>query len=111
MTGKILENNVYYMSINPSDIDKITNLARMKLNAKEKDKLLVNLNKLLEHLEIINKIDTEIEVKSARQRRVSVSPKPNIVNSDLRSASYPKPLNENLKADRCTKFIRQSGID
>jgi len=67
------------MALNPSDIDKIAKLARLRLNIKEKDKLLVDLNKILEHMEIIDEIETDLEEKSAPQQRGDSSPKPNIV--------------------------------
>jgi len=70
------------MALNPFDIDRIINLARMKLNAKEKYKFLIDLNKLLEHMEIIDNIEAEIEEKPAFKKQRSRSPKPNIVKSD-----------------------------
>ncbi|HHE64940.1 MAG TPA: Asp-tRNA(Asn)/Glu-tRNA(Gln) amidotransferase subunit GatC [Bacteroidetes bacterium] len=47
------------MAITENGIDKITKLAQLKPNRQEKQRLLADLNRILEHLEIIDKIDME----------------------------------------------------
>jgi aspartyl-tRNA(Asn)/glutamyl-tRNA(Gln) amidotransferase subunit C len=47
------------MALTDDDIDKIVRLARLKPTAEEKRRLLSDLNKILEYMEIINEIDIE----------------------------------------------------
>ncbi len=51
------------MALTEADIDKIASVARLKSSPEEKKRLLVDLNKILKHMEIIN----EIEVKSIEE--------------------------------------------
>jgi len=46
------------MALNQSDIDKIAELARLKPSDEEKKKLMADLNKILEQMEIIDEIKT-----------------------------------------------------
>ncbi|MCP4583145.1 MAG: Asp-tRNA(Asn)/Glu-tRNA(Gln) amidotransferase subunit GatC [candidate division Zixibacteria bacterium] len=47
------------MALNQSDIDKIAELARLKPTEDERKQLLADLNKILEYMEIIDKIEVE----------------------------------------------------
>ena len=47
------------MAITENEIDKITKLAQLKPNRQEKQRLLADLNRIFEHMEIIDKIDME----------------------------------------------------
>ena len=47
------------MALTYDDIDKIARLARLKHTPEEKRKLLSDLNKVLEYMEIIDEIDIE----------------------------------------------------
>lgn len=47
------------MALTDDDIDKIARLARLKPTAEEKRRLLSDLNKILEYMEIIDEIDIE----------------------------------------------------
>lgn len=47
------------MALTDDDIDKIARLARLRPTSGEKRKLLSDLNKILEYMEIIDEIDIE----------------------------------------------------
>lgn len=47
------------MVLNESDIDKIAVLAKLKPTEDEKKRLLHDLNRVLEYMEIINELDTD----------------------------------------------------
>ena len=45
------------MAINEKDLEKIASLAKLKLQPEDKPRLLRDLNKILDYMEIINDID------------------------------------------------------
>jgi len=47
------------MALTENDIDKIARLARFRPDKKEKQRLLTDLNRILEYMEIIDEIDIE----------------------------------------------------
>jgi len=46
------------MKITGADIDKISNLANLELTSEEKDQLVVQLSRVLDYVEQLNKLDT-----------------------------------------------------
>ena len=47
------------MSVTITDVDKIAKLAKLKFNDEEKSKLQKDLNKILEYIDQLNKLDLE----------------------------------------------------
>lgn len=45
------------MKLTVSDVDRISDLAKLKLSETEKESLLVDMNKILEYVEMINEVD------------------------------------------------------
>jgi aspartyl-tRNA(Asn)/glutamyl-tRNA(Gln) amidotransferase subunit C len=48
------------MNLTEKDIDKLASLARLKLSADEKTRLHKELNKILEYMEIIDELSTDM---------------------------------------------------
>jgi aspartyl-tRNA(Asn)/glutamyl-tRNA(Gln) amidotransferase subunit C len=51
--------NNQVMALNEHDLKKIASLAKLKLQGEDENRLLSDLNKILDYMEIINKLDTE----------------------------------------------------
>jgi len=47
------------MKINIKDVEYVANLARLELSEEEKTQQLEKLNKILDYMEILNKVDTK----------------------------------------------------
>jgi aspartyl-tRNA(Asn)/glutamyl-tRNA(Gln) amidotransferase subunit C len=47
------------MKININDVEYVAKLARLELSEEEKTRQLEKLNKILDYMEILNKVDTE----------------------------------------------------
>lgn len=81
MTDKLYANNMLFMALSASDIDKLAELAHLKIDLRAKEKLLHDLNKLLDQMEIINEIETNLEAKSIPKKRTSLLSKSNNLKS------------------------------
>ena len=57
------------MALSKDDIEKIAKLAHLKPTEKEKERLLADLNKILEYMEIINENDIRSFPKIFKARR------------------------------------------
>ena len=66
------------MALNQDDIEKIARLAKFKPTAEEKQRLLTDLNKILEYMEIINEIEVEHQRKPS-----SPEPPPATIREDI----------------------------
>ncbi|MCB0281167.1 MAG: Asp-tRNA(Asn)/Glu-tRNA(Gln) amidotransferase subunit GatC [Calditrichae bacterium] len=73
------------MSVTIQDLEKIANLARLKLNEEEKSKFLGQLNQILEYVEKLNEINTDgIEPLSHSLDLV------NVLRKDIEQASLDR---------------------
>ncbi len=58
-TNLFLKYHLIIMALSKDDLEKIAKLAHLKPTEKEKERLLADLNKILEYMEIINESDIE----------------------------------------------------
>lgn len=47
------------MAVTKKDVEYIANLARLKLNEDEEERLVKDMNQILEYIELLNEVDTE----------------------------------------------------
>lgn len=47
------------MAVSKKDVEYIANLARLKLHEDEEERLVKDMNQILEYIELLNEVDTE----------------------------------------------------
>ena len=73
------------MSVTLNDLEKIAQLARLKLKDEEKEKFLGQLNQILEYVEKLNELNTEgIEPLSHSMDLI------NVMREDIEKPSLPR---------------------